>query len=69
MVHSSSLSHLHDSNTIIGGSCHKYNFCRDKHNFAATEDVFCRDKSMLVAAKMILVAAPVNDTTQVLLSK
>ena len=27
---------------ITGGSCHKYNFCRDKH-------VFCRDKSMLAA--------------------
>ena len=25
--------------TIIGGSCHKYHFCRDK-------TVFCRDKSM-----------------------
>ena len=26
--------------TIIGGSCHKYDFCRAKH-------VFCRDKIMI----------------------
>ena len=31
---------------IIGGSCHKYHFCRDKH-------VSCRDKSMLVATKLL----------------
>ena len=34
--------------SIIGGSCNKYHFCRDKH-------VFCRDKSMLdvfVATKL-----------------
>ena len=26
----------------IGGSCHKYNFCRDKH-------VFCRDKTRVLS--------------------
>ena len=38
---------------IIGGSCHKYHFCRDKYVFAATKHVFCRDKSMLVATKLL----------------
>ena len=38
--------------TIIGGSCHKYDFCRDKHVFVATKDVFCRDKSMIVATNI-----------------
>ena len=32
------------SNYIIGGNCHKYNFCRDKHLFVATKHVFCSDK-------------------------
>ena len=96
--------------SINGGSCHKYNFCRDKHvlslarqnifvstnpltlshTFVATKDVFCRDKSKLirqnyvcrdthtfvetkdvfcrhktfVATKMILGAAPANNTVQ-----
>ena len=36
---------------IIGGSCHKYNFCRDKHVFVATKHVFSHDKSMLAATK------------------
>ena len=31
---------------IVGVSCHKYHFCRDKH-------VSCRDKSMLVATKLL----------------
>ena len=53
--------------TVIGGSCHKYNFSRDKH---MTKHVFCRNKSMhvfcrdkhtFVATKIILVAAPAND--------
>ena len=35
--------------SIIGGSCHKYEFCRDK-----SFDVFCCDKSMLVATKLCL---------------
>ena len=35
--------------TIIGGSCNKYHFCRDKHTFVASKHVFCLDKSMLVA--------------------
>ena len=35
--------------------------CRDK-TFVATKDVFCHDKHVFVATKMILVAAPANDT-------
>ena len=36
--------------TITGGSCHKYYFCRDKfcrskHTFVVTKDMFCRDKT------------------------
>ena len=38
---------------VIGGNCHQYNFCRDKHMFVATKHVFCRDKSMLVATKLL----------------
>ena len=45
---------------IIGGSCHKYNVCRDKsfvatnkHVLVATNHVFCRDKSMLAATKLL----------------
>ena len=30
--------------------------------FVETEHVFCRDKSMLVATRMTLVAAPASDT-------
>ena len=29
----------------VGGSCHRYHFCRDKH-------VFCRDKIMFVATNI-----------------
>ena len=36
-------------------------FCHDKHTFVVTEDVFCSDKSF-VATKLILVAAPTNDS-------
>ena len=42
-------------------------FCRGKHTFVATKDVFCRDKrvccdkNIFVATKMILVAARAND--------
>ena len=35
-------------------------FCDDKHAFVATKRV-CRDKTF-VATKMVLVAAPANDT-------
>ena len=35
----------HVDTAITGGSCHKYQFCRDKHTFVATKDVFCRDKN------------------------
>ena len=34
--------------TVIGGSCYKYNFCRDKKH------VFSHDKSMLVATNIFL---------------
>ena len=34
--------------SIVGGSCHKYHFCRDKSFVAATD--------------MILVAAPASDS-------
>ena len=30
--------------------------------FVATKHVFCRDESMLVATKLMLVAAPANDS-------
>ena len=40
--------------TIVGGSCHNYHFCRDKHVLVGTKHVFCRDKSMLVATNVIL---------------
>ena len=54
------------SNFFIGGSCHKYNFCRDKRSVVATrvfrdkrvffspKHVFCCDKSMLVATSIFL---------------
>ena len=35
------------SNFIIGWSCHKY------HLFVATKHVFCRDKSILAAVKLL----------------
>ena len=51
---------------IIGGSCHKHHFCRDKgflsqetrvcrdtHMFVTTKHVFCCDKIMLVATKLL----------------
>ena len=40
---------------IIGGTCHKYHFCRHKHMFVAkhvfvaTKHVFCRDKTRLLS--------------------
>ena len=37
---------------IIGGSCHKYHFCCDKHMFVVTKHIFCRDKNMLVMTNM-----------------
>ena len=41
--------------------------CHDKHIFVATKDVFCvcHDKTF-VATKMILVAAPANDSLDVM---
>ena len=38
---------------INGGSCHKYNFCRDKQVFVTTKHVFCHDKCMLVMTKVL----------------
>ena len=32
---------------IIGGSCHKYHFCRDKQVFVKTKHIFCRNKSFV----------------------
>ena len=36
---------------IIGGSCHKYHFCRDK-SFVVIKDVFCSSKHVFVAPKV-----------------
>ena len=57
--------------TIIGRSCHKYNFCRDKCfvvccdklMFVMTKHVFCRDKSMLVVTKLLLLQVFVATNT------
>ena len=38
---------------IVGGSCHKHHFCRDKLVFVVTKHDFCRDKSMLAARKRL----------------
>ena len=38
-------------------SCHEYHFCRDRsflYVFVSTKHVFCCDKSMLAAAKLLL---------------
>ena len=48
----------------------RQNFCRDKKHFVATKIIlslqayFCRDKRVIVfvATKLILVAAPANDS-------
>ena len=37
-------------------------FCRNKHIFVATKDLFCRDKAF-VATKIVLAAVPANDRT------
>ena len=37
-------------------------FCRGKHTFVATKDMFCCDKHVSVATKIILMAAPANDS-------
>ena len=45
-------------------------FCHDKHTFVMTKVMFCRNKHMFVVTntfvttKIILVAAPTNDSTQ-----
>ena len=38
--------------SVIGGSCRKYHFCRDK-SFVATKHVLCRDKSMFAATERL----------------
>ena len=59
---------------IIGGSCHKYifcrgktfivtNICRNKHNFCRDKHVFCRNKRRLLSRQSTLVA------TKLLVSK
>ena len=62
--------------SITGGSCHKYHFvfCRDKIMFVTTKKLLprnmlrdtsiflSREKTCFVATKIILVAAPANDT-------
>ena len=40
--------------TLLGGSCHKYHFCHDKHVVVTTKHVFCRDKSMLVVTQLFV---------------
>ena len=35
------------SKSIIGGSCHKYNFCRDKRRVLSRQKYACRDKLLL----------------------
>ena len=42
---------------IIGGSCHKCNFCRDTHGVVATK----RQNTALQRQKIMLVAAPAKD--------
>ena len=37
-------------------------FCRGKHAFVAKKDLFCCEKHVFVATRMILVAAPANDS-------
>ena len=48
--------HAKSPNCNIGASCHKYHFCREKnykHVFVATKHVFCRDKIILAATKVL----------------
>ena len=40
----------------------RQNLSRDKHIFFSTKDVFCRDKHIFVVTKIILVAAPANNS-------
>ena len=47
---------------IIGGTCRKYHFCRDK-SFVATNTCFVADKSML-ADKHVFVATKVSLSQQ-----
>ena len=38
-------------NNIIGGSCHKYNFCRDKHKFYSRKKATANDIILRVSKK------------------
>ena len=55
-----SVSFIVQAASVIGGSCHKYHFCRDKIMFVATSILLsrqtrvCRDKSKLVATNVIV---------------
>ena len=67
---------LQKSFGIIGRSCHKYHFCRDKRAFVTTKVCLlrqqqnCRNKHiyMFVTTKMMLVAAPASDTLDEILN-
>ena len=52
-----------DKNIIL----FRQKFCRAKHTFVETKDVFYRYKHEFVATKMILMAAPANDRDGVLM--
>ena len=61
----------HDKTFVATNTCLlRQKFCHDKHIFVATKDLFCLDKHMFLATnyktfvptKMILVAAPANDS-------
>ena len=41
-----------NNKTITGESCHKYDFCHDKHVFVMTKHVFCCDKHIFVVTKV-----------------
>ena len=45
---------LNDLYCIVGGSCRKYDFCRDKH--ILTQTCVCRDKPRLLSREKYLVA-------------
>ena len=55
------LNRYHENITKTCLSQKKIMFVATTHNFGATKNVFCRDKTFVVT-KMILVAAPTNDT-------
>ena len=54
---------------IICGSSHKYHFCHNKfcHVFVMTKHVFCCNKSMFVAPKVL--SRQISVTTNIILSR